>query len=196
MAALYAIWKRLSHFRLDGVLYDICGKEREDGRFSVAWVCLRCCEQGPPIPATESLDRAISFAHIGVRAHHGLMHTGLGHQLSPNYWSPVDNGSLADDDRGSGQCRKAYKQLHDAFEKLCKANEKIRSYSTIAAIDDPASSFAAACRIWNDAAHEFDEALEAYSTQLCERAGAAESKRHRNGEKNRTSHTNPPRRPK
>jgi hypothetical protein len=77
MGALYAIWKRLGHTRLDGVNYDICVRERSDGRYSVTWVCLSCCEQGPLSPSAESVEQGIAFAHIGLQAHHSLFHRKL-----------------------------------------------------------------------------------------------------------------------
>src|SRR5688572_6114536 len=166
MAALYSIWKRLSHLRLDGVHYDICGKEREDGRFTVAWVCLLCCEQGPPIPAAETSEQAVSFAYIGLRAHHELVHSKLG-------------DTLADDGRATPSCDRsqdgsgmqpgrvaAFKQLRVTFEKLCSANAKLHSCKGHGTESNSASKeIAAACLDWNQSACDFDAALEAYSME-------------------------------
>jgi hypothetical protein len=74
MGELYATWRPLSHLSLDGVSYDIGVKERRDGRFSVGWVCLNCCEQGPLLPSSETLAGATAFAEAGLRAHHALVH--------------------------------------------------------------------------------------------------------------------------
>jgi hypothetical protein len=175
MAVLYAFWKRLSHLRLDGVHYDVCGKERDDGRFTVAWVCLACCEQGPPIPAARTLEEAVSFAHIGLRAHHGLVHA------KPRV---PDAGSVPDP---SGLCRDvvaeekdgrqtAYEQVCAAWEKLCAAHAKMCSSNEYRSCTNVPEDLAAAYGDWNASTCNFDKALQAYSAELSRRANAIEAK--------------------
>jgi hypothetical protein len=172
MAALYAIWKRLSHVRLDDVHYDICGKQRGDGRFTVAWVCLACCEQGPPIPAGETLERAVSFAHIGLRAHHGLVH-GRMCDHDADGLTPRTDGRSPDVSRKRARKGATYSQLCAAFEKLCIANAMVHSCKGYeAGSKTTTEEFAAARREWNESACNLDAALQAYAAELRERAGA------------------------
>jgi hypothetical protein len=166
----------MHHLRLDGVCYDICAKQREDGRFTVAWVCLQCCEQGPPIPAANSMERAVSFAQIGLRAHHGLVHRHLNECLA-------DDGSATpavDDDQendATQATRTAYRDLCAAFEKLCSADALIRNcYGYHAKSEASIDKLAAACRSWNESACDFDAAIEAYSADLRDRTAALEAR--------------------
>jgi hypothetical protein len=175
MAALYAIWKRLSHVRLDDVHYDICGKEREDGRITVAWVCLACCEQGPPIPAGETLERAVSFAYIGLRAHHGLVH-GRMCDCDGDGLTPYANGRSPDVSRKRARNGTTYSELCAAFEKLCTANAMVHSCKGHeAGSTTTAEEFATARREWTESACNFDAALQAYAAELRERAGSIDA---------------------
>jgi hypothetical protein len=174
MAALYAIWKRLSHLRIDGINYDICGKEREDGRISVAWICLGCCEQGPPIPAAESLGQAVAFAKIGLRAHHGLVHNHL-HVDSIKEPSPASTNGHHEDVSQPSHKQAAYDRLRAAFEKMCMANDIIRSYQGKAHLSKSTlQTFMDAYRDWSESSCNFDAALKAYAVELTDRAKSIE----------------------
>jgi hypothetical protein len=173
MAARNAIWKRLSQVRLDDVSYDIRAQQHEDGRFTVAWVCLRCCEQGPPIPADEFLERATSFAQIGVRAHHELVHADARRHFG------FDEASPPRDKRGDGlrgtrdDCHAAYQHLRTAFENLCTAHAQLREFAAPNLdTSNTRREFATACRTWNESACEFDAALKDYSDELSKREQA------------------------
>jgi hypothetical protein len=178
MAALYAIWKRLSHLRIDGVHYDVCGKEREDGRFTVAWVCLSCCEQGPPIPAVETLEQAVTFARIGLRAHHGLVHRPL-RNLATKAASARTSDGLQNAVSDQPSRRAAYDQLRAAFEKLCTANSKVRDCQTHRDDRNGIEAIAVASRGWNECASDFNAALSAYTAEVKKRAQAIEATLHR-----------------
>ena len=167
MAALCANWNQLRHVRIDRANYDIGVKQREDGRFSVAWVCLTCCEQGPPAPAAETFERAIAFAYIGLRAHHALMHADTRRNLAINGLlesrDVVEVGDFAASDRR----QTAYERVKVAFAELCTPHTKVLD-------SDPQdngsknadnSSFPEH-RDWSEIAFEFDEALEAYSNEV------------------------------
>jgi hypothetical protein len=171
MAALYAIWKRLRQVRLDGVNYDIGVKEGEDGRFSVAWVCMQCCEQGPPAPAAETLELAIEFAHIGLRAHHGFFHRDANYR-SPVIGSPAPSCEIEQVNWDDFEHRHAaHTRTAEVFAKLCTAYERARLNSRQASQSDADyQSLSAACEEWNAAACEFREALEAYAKEVRKRA--------------------------
>jgi hypothetical protein len=177
MASRDAIWKRLSQVRLDDVNYDIRARKQEDGRFTVAWVCLRCCEQGPPIPADEFLERAISFAQIGVRAHHGLVHAGAKRHFGfREAGARLERGDAPLGTRDSWSV--AYQHLRTAFEKLCTSHAKLGTFSgPNLGSEKGRREFAAACRAWNESACEFDDALGKYSEALSQRGEAIDIRR-------------------
>jgi hypothetical protein len=173
MAAIYAIWKRLGQVRLDGVSYDIGAKEREDGRIFVTWVCMECCEQGPPAPAVGSLEQAIAFAKISLRAHHALFHHKI--QVAPSTCIERPMCREHDSDRKPLQSRyvayayakSTFEELRRAFERLqecsAEANRRQRSCGTDA-------SLIRACRDWDEIARQFNQALDVFSRDVNARA--------------------------
>lgn len=167
MAALYANWKRLRHIRLDGVNYDIGVKERQDGRFSVAWVCLACCEQGPPAPAAETFEQAIAFAYFGLRTHHGLMHGNTRPNLTIK--ELLESPNIANDPDCGTSCRRqaAYEKVKAAFAELCgvpanACSDDNQTNGSKRSIKPTATE----CRDWSEIAFNFDEALEAYAIEV------------------------------
>jgi len=180
MAALYAIWKRLRHVLLDGVNYDIGVKEREDGRFSVAWVCLACCEQGPPAPAAETFERAIAFAYVGLRAHHGLMHGDTRRKLAIKELLESCDVVDRDDFAASDRRHAAYERLKAAFAELCGPPANVRGCSADAEANCSKSadnSMTSEPRDWSKIAFDFDEALEEYSIEVAKQTKELAAKR-------------------
>jgi hypothetical protein len=173
MAGLYAIWKRLSHLRLDGVYYDVCGKVREDGRFTVAWVCLACCEQGPPIPAAKTLEQAVSLAHVGLRAHHGLVHS---RRIVTTGGRAFSDGGPHEESGKKDSGPTAYEQFCAAWEKLCTAHARICSPAPDQSCTNTREHRAAAYRDWIASSRNFDATLQAYAAELSRRAHAIEAK--------------------
>jgi hypothetical protein len=170
MAALYAIWKPLSRVQLGGVNYAIGVKQREDGRFSVAWVCLKCCEQGPPAPATETLERAVAFAQIGLRAHHGFFHRDAKLVAGSNGPSGTIGALAFSECRPPEHRHAAYECARAVFKRLCSAHAKLRLGGVdFSRFKNSDNSHAATSRDWKAVACEFREALDAYSRELSKR---------------------------
>jgi hypothetical protein len=177
MAALYSIWKRLSHVRLDGINYDIGIKERDDGRYTVSWVCLKCFEQGPPSPAAETLEQAVSFAQIGLRAHHGLIHADVRRSLalSETQQSVCAAANVSCNTEESRHT--AYDCARSAFEQLCTAHARMHTCNgnqDQSKLDQ--TSLVAALHDLNSKSYEFDIALHAFSIELRKRAQELEAK--------------------
>jgi hypothetical protein len=163
MDAVYAIWKRLSQVRLDGVNYDIGVKEGSDGRVNVSWVCLKCCEQGSPSPASLTLEQAVALAKIGLHAHHALFHrTALEPQAVPcrpdSNCGPVEAVCNAKELR-----RSAFAHVKEVYEQLCAAHAQLcvcNAGDTVPGVQS--GLFPTACGDWNTVAREFQKALSEY----------------------------------
>jgi hypothetical protein len=151
MAGLYAIWKPIGHVNLDGVQYDIAVKQRQDGRFAVAWVCLGCCEQGTLLPGAASFDHAMAFADVAVRAHHALVHAFVNSEPDADEeptCTPMNH------DCGTSPGRNSLRALMSiAFKKLCEGNHKFRPCAATTDHDKIAARLAA-----DDAADDIAEA--------------------------------------
>jgi hypothetical protein len=171
MAAVYAIWKRLSQVRLDGVNYDIGVKEGNDGRFSVAWVCLKCCEQGPPAPAALNLDQAARFAEIGLHAHHALIHQ-TARETVAEPCLPSPSCDSMDVNRKAIEHRQAvFAHVEAVFEQLCAAQAELRTnVANIGTNGGPPNLCANAYCDWNRVAREFLSALDVFSSEVDRRA--------------------------
>jgi hypothetical protein len=174
MATVDACWKRLTHVRLDGVNYDIGVREREDGRFGVSWVCLYCFEQGPPSPAAETLEQAVAFAHVGLHAHHQLVHADArshGYELI----DMVAAACVDDTESSDAECRNAHARLRTAFDSLCIAHARLRNCGR--QLGEPADGrFTNACRDWQSMSLEFDAAIREYAKELRKRTLSLESR--------------------
>jgi hypothetical protein len=171
MAAMYATWKRVGQVRLDGIRYDIGARQREDGRTFLAWVCLACCDQGPPAPAFGSTKQAIDFAKIGLRAHHALFHrnakpTVKVECLTQSPCAPLDLDCKSLDSREAAFARvKAmFGQLRAAYAELQNGDPRLTH------LPSSSDSSPQECIDWTAAAREFQAALKVFSNEVDKRA--------------------------
>jgi hypothetical protein len=179
MAALYAIWKRLGHIRIGNVNYDIGVKEREDGRFAVSWVCLTCCEQGPPTPAADTVERAIEVAHVGLRIHHSLTHHSAGAITTTCAPAGPQYGQTNAFAHPPAASRSAFSDDRDAFDRLCRASAKRARHAQTAKTSKGKSVYVRNCANWSALAREFNIAIESYGRALEKRANESDADVHR-----------------
>jgi hypothetical protein len=171
MAAPYSIWKRLGHLRIGNVNYDIGVKEREDGRFLVSWVCLACCEQGPPAPAVETVEKAIEVAHVGLRIHHNLTHAAAGTTTTaPESITPQSRKSEAAEFQPASRPLSTFSEAREAFQRLSRANAKRARLARSARSNRGESSYVRNCANWSALAREFNDAIESYGRALEKRS--------------------------
>jgi hypothetical protein len=171
MAAVYAIWKRLGQVRLDGVNYDIGARQREDGRLFVSWVCMACCDQGPPTPALENTEQAIAFAKIGLHAHHALFHRPPATAFEPNRQahatcesSEASCKELHSRQAAFAHAKAMFDELHGVFSQMREGRAQSHEFNA------SSKAFLQACRDWADVARVYQNELDAYSEELARRA--------------------------
>jgi hypothetical protein len=171
MSVRYVTWNRLSHLKFDGVSYDIGVREREDGRYSVSWVCLECFEQGPPSPAADTIERAVELAEIALHIHHSFVHDkgehGFAHRIARSPAHKLgDNAANGAATISSARqlAQPQYERAKRRFEELRAAQSRVRNYVAAAVnggCDDDAMY--AACCDYRRVANEFSDALVALS---------------------------------